>query len=45
MARPRRSGSDFAESWIWIWDLPMPVDADMRNCTGRKVSLPLAYKG
>ena len=19
---------DFAESWIWIWNLPMPIDAD-----------------
>ena len=20
--------ADFAESWIWIWNLPMPIDAD-----------------
>jgi hypothetical protein len=23
-----RAAADFAESWIWVWDLPMPVDAD-----------------
>jgi len=23
-----RTAADFAESWIWIWNLPMPVDAD-----------------
>lgn len=23
-----RAAADFAESWIWIWNLPMPVDAD-----------------
>lgn len=22
------AAGDFAESWIWIWNLPMPVDAD-----------------
>ncbi len=22
------AAADFAESWIWIWNLPMPVDAD-----------------
>ena len=22
------AAANFAESWIWIWDLPMPVDAD-----------------
>jgi hypothetical protein len=27
LARAQAAG-DFAESWIWIWDLPMPVDAD-----------------
>ena len=23
-----QTAADFAESWIWIWNLPMPVDAD-----------------
>jgi hypothetical protein len=23
-----QAAADFAESWIWIWNLPMPVDAD-----------------
>jgi len=23
-----KAAGDFAESWIWIWNLPMPVDAD-----------------
>lgn len=23
-----KSAADFAESWIWIWNLPMPLDAD-----------------
>jgi len=23
-----RAAGDFAESWIWIWNLPMPVDAE-----------------
>jgi hypothetical protein len=23
-----KSAADFTESWIWIWNLPMPVDAD-----------------
>jgi len=23
-----QTAADYAESWIWIWNLPMPVDAD-----------------
>ncbi|MBN1781664.1 hypothetical protein JW948_11095 [bacterium] len=23
-----KAAADFTESWIWIWNLPMPVDAD-----------------
>ena len=23
-----KTAADFAESWIWIWNLPMPLDAD-----------------
>lgn len=23
-----RAAADFAESWLWIWDVPMPVDAE-----------------
>ena len=23
-----KAAADFAESWIWIWNLPMPLDAD-----------------
>lgn len=23
-----KAAADFAESWMWIWNLPMPVDAD-----------------
>ena len=28
MAGARQAAADFAESWIWIWNLPMPLDAD-----------------
>ncbi|MGA7160641.1 MAG: hypothetical protein WBZ48_06545, partial [Bacteroidota bacterium] len=23
-----KAAADYAESWIWIWNLPMPIDAD-----------------
>jgi hypothetical protein len=23
-----KAAADFAESWIWVWNLPMPLDAD-----------------
>ena len=23
-----KSAADYTESWIWTWNLPMPVDAD-----------------
>ena len=30
------TAADFAESWIWIWNLPMPVDADDANLRWKK---------
>ena len=26
-----KAAANFAESWIWIWNVPMPVDADPAN--------------
>lgn len=31
-----QTAADFAESWIWIWNLPMPVDADDANLRWKK---------
>ena len=31
-----KAAADFAESWIWIWNLPMPVDADDANLHWKK---------
>ncbi|MEO6005043.1 MAG: hypothetical protein ABIZ04_07875 [Opitutus sp.] len=30
------AAADFAESWIWIWNLPMPLDADDANLRWKK---------
>jgi hypothetical protein len=31
-----KAAADFAESWIWIWNLPMPVDAVDANLHWKK---------
>ncbi len=31
-----QAAADFAESWIWIWNLPMPLDADDANLRWKK---------
>ncbi len=31
-----QTAANFAESWIWIWNLPMPVDADDANLRWKK---------
>ena len=31
-----KAAADYAESWIWIWNLPMPVDADDANLHWKK---------
>lgn len=31
-----RTAADFAETWIWIWNLPMPLDADDANLRWKK---------
>ena len=31
-----QAAADFAESWIWIWNLPMPLDADDANLCWKK---------
>ena len=34
-----KAAANFAESWIWIWNVPMPVDADPANL-GWKPGVP-----
>jgi hypothetical protein len=31
-----QAAADFAESWMWIWNLPMPLDADDANLCWKK---------
>jgi len=31
-----KAAGDYAESWIWIWNLPMPLDADDANLYWKK---------
>ena len=31
-----KAAADYAESWIWIWNLPMPVDADNAHLDWKK---------
>jgi hypothetical protein len=31
-----KAAADFTESWIWIWNLPMPCDADDANLRWKK---------
>ncbi len=31
-----KAAANFAESWIWIWNLPMPVDADNSQLSWKK---------
>ena len=31
-----KAAADYAESWIWIWNLPMPVDADNTHLDWKK---------
>ena len=34
--RRAEAAANFAESWIWIWNLPMPLDADDANLHWKK---------
>lgn len=34
-----KAAADFAETWIWIWNIPMPLDADPANL-GWKPGVP-----
>ena len=34
-----KAAANFAESWIWIWNVPMPIDADAANL-GWKPGVP-----
>ena len=31
-----KAAADYAESWIWIWNLPMPIDADNAHLDWKK---------
>ncbi len=31
-----KSAADYTESWVWIWNLPMPVDADNAHLDWKK---------
>jgi hypothetical protein len=37
--------ADFAESWIWIWSVPMPVDADDAQLHWKKGVPALGFQG
>jgi hypothetical protein len=40
-----RAAADFAESWIWIWNVPMPVDADDSELHWKKGVPALGFQG
>jgi len=39
------TAATFAESWIWIWNVPMPVDADDAQLHWRKGAPALGFQG
>ena len=40
-----RAAADFAESWIWIWNVPMPLDADDTQLYWKKGVPALGFQG
>lgn len=40
-----RTAADFAESWIWIWNVPMPADADDSELHWKKGVPALGFQG
>ena len=40
-----KAAADFAESWIWIWELPMPVDANDADLHWKKDVPALGFQG
>jgi hypothetical protein len=40
-----KAAADFAESWIWIWNLPMPVDADDAKLHYKKGVPTIGFQG
>jgi hypothetical protein len=39
------SAATFAESWIWIWNVPMPLDADDSQLSWKKSAPALGFQG
>jgi hypothetical protein len=40
-----KAAGDFAESWIWIWNLPMPLDADNSQLHWKKGNTTVGLQG
>jgi len=40
-----RAAANFAESWIWIWNLPMPLDADNAKLHWKKGVSTIGLQG
>jgi hypothetical protein len=40
-----KAAADFAESWIWIWDVPMPLDANDAELHWKKGVPALGFQG
>ena len=40
-----KAAADFAESWIWIWNVPMPLDADDAQLHWKKGVPALGFQG
>ncbi|HEY5913836.1 MAG TPA: hypothetical protein VJA21_24875 [Verrucomicrobiae bacterium] len=40
-----KAAADFAESWIWIWKVPMPLDADDTQLHWKKGVPALGFQG
>jgi hypothetical protein len=40
-----QAAANFAESWIWIWNVPMPVDADDTQLHWKKGVPALGFQG
>ncbi len=40
-----KTAADFAESWIWIWNLPMPLDANDAQLCWKKGVPALGFQG
>ena len=40
-----QTAATFAESWIWIWNVPMPLDADDAQLNWKKSAPALGFQG